>query len=134
MLDSFSHMLCKYSGSSRIKSSNILYSLITMRSLLLRMARVLLYHQCEQKIVDLRHNTHLPTLLSSGNGLASIAKSFILEKIYGSQYKNLTPQASKKRKNSLKWHIRIGKRWSYIISQLGTGIIMTCSQVLEIHM
>ncbi|EUC39473.1 hypothetical protein COCMIDRAFT_111478, partial [Bipolaris oryzae ATCC 44560] len=100
----------------------------------LRMARVLLYHQYEQKIVDLRHNTSLPTRLSSGKGLASIAKSVILEKIYGSQYKNLTPRASKKRKNSLKWHIRIGKRWSYVISQLGAGIILTCSQVLEIHM
>lgn len=100
----------------------------------LRMARVLLYHQYEKKIVELRHYTSLPTRLASGKGLASVAKSFILERIYGTQYKSLTPQASKKCKNSLKWHVRIGKRWSYVISQLGAGIILTCSHILEIHM
>lgn len=100
----------------------------------LRMARVLLYHQYEQKLIDLRHNSSSPIRLSSGKGLASIAKSVILERIYGSQYQNLTAQAKRKRENSLKWHTRIGKRWSYVTSQLGVGIILTCSHILEIHM
>ncbi|EOA90826.1 uncharacterized protein SETTUDRAFT_36328 [Exserohilum turcica Et28A] len=100
----------------------------------LRMARVLLYHQYEQKLIELRHNSSSPTRLSSGKGLASIAKSVILERIYGSQYKNLTAHAKRKRENSLKWHTRIGKRWSYVTSQLGVGIILTCSHILEIHM
>ncbi|KAJ6201966.1 hypothetical protein J3E72DRAFT_234146 [Bipolaris maydis] len=100
----------------------------------LRMARVLLYHQYEQKLIELRHNSSSSTHLSSGKGLASIAKSVILERIYGSQYQNLTAQAKRKRENSLKWHTRIGKRWSYVTSQLGVGIILTCSHILEIHM
>lgn len=100
----------------------------------LRMARVLLYHQYEQKLIELRHNSSSSTRLSSGKGLASIAKSVILERIYGSQYQNLTAQAKQKRENSLKWHTRIGKRWSYVTSQLGVGIILTCSHILEIHM
>lgn len=99
----------------------------------LRMARVLLYHQYEQKLIELRHDSSLPTL-SSGKGLASIAKSVILQRIYGLQYKSITPQARKKCENSLKWHTRIGKRWSYVTSQLGVGIILTCSRTLEIHM
>ncbi|KAJ6284195.1 hypothetical protein J3E71DRAFT_360367 [Bipolaris maydis] len=86
------------------------------------------------KLIELRNNSSLPTRLSSGKGLASIAKSVILEKIYGSQYKNLTAQAKQKRENSLKWHTRIGKRWLYVTSQLGVGIILTCSYILEIHM
>ncbi|EMD85649.1 hypothetical protein COCHEDRAFT_1118063, partial [Bipolaris maydis C5] len=68
----------------------------------LRMARVLLYHQYKQKLIELRNNSSSPTRLSSGKGLASIAKSVILEKIYRSQYKNLTAQAKQKRENSLK--------------------------------
>lgn len=100
----------------------------------LRMARVLLYHQYEQNLIELRQNSISPTRLSSGKGLASIAKSVILERIYGSQYKNLTAHAKQKRENSLKWHTRIGKRWSYVTSQLGVGIILTCSHILEIHM
>ncbi|KAJ6279026.1 hypothetical protein J3E71DRAFT_363607 [Bipolaris maydis] len=100
----------------------------------LKMARVLLYHQYEQKLIELRHNSSSPTRLSSGKGLASIAKSVILERIYGSQYKNLTAHAKRKRENSLKWHTRIGKRWPYVTSQLGVGIILTCSHILEIHM
>ncbi|ENH98562.1 hypothetical protein COCC4DRAFT_67244 [Bipolaris maydis ATCC 48331] len=43
-----------------------------------------------------------PIKLRMARGLASIAKSVILEKIYRSQYKNLTAQAKQKRENSLK--------------------------------
>ncbi|KAF1352903.1 hypothetical protein EJ07DRAFT_135433, partial [Lizonia empirigonia] len=99
----------------------------------LRMARVLLYHQYEHELMLLKHDSSLRIHLSSGKGLASVAKSVILERIYGLQYKSLTAQARRKRENSLKWHTRIGKRWSYVTSYLGVGIVLTCSHLLETH-
>jgi len=99
----------------------------------LRMARVLLYHQYEQELIRLKHDPSPPVQLSSGKGIASVAKSVILERVYGSHYKDVTAEVRRKHENSLKWHTRIGKRWSYVVSHLGLGIILTCSHRLEIH-
>ncbi|KAF2179528.1 hypothetical protein K469DRAFT_595614 [Zopfia rhizophila CBS 207.26] len=100
----------------------------------LRMARILLHHHYEQKCIDLKKDPDLSSRLSQGKGIASVAKNAILEKIYGCHDKNLSPEARERHENSLKWHKRIGKRWSYVTSHLGIGIVLTCSRGLEIHM
>ncbi|KAF2175753.1 hypothetical protein K469DRAFT_53257 [Zopfia rhizophila CBS 207.26] len=99
----------------------------------LRMARILLHHHYEQKCIDLKKDPDLSSRLSQGKGIASVAKNAILEKIYGCHDKNLSPEARERHENSLKWHKRIGKRWSYVTSHLGIGIVLTCSRGLEIH-
>jgi len=68
----------------------------------LRIARVLLYYQYEQELIRLKHDPSPPVQLSSGKGIASVAKSVILERVYSSHYKDVTAEVRRKHKNSLK--------------------------------
>jgi hypothetical protein len=99
----------------------------------LRMARVLLHHYFQQMCVKLNKERGLCNL-SSGLGVATVAKNVVLETIYGCRMDNLTLEMREKCENSIGWHTRIGKRWSYVASHLGLGILLTCSRNLEINM
>jgi hypothetical protein len=99
----------------------------------LRMARVLLYYYFEQMCIELNRERSLCNL-SSGLGIATVAKDAVLETMYGCRMEKLAPEIRKKCGNSFAWHTRIGKRWSYVASHVGIGILLTCSRNLEIHM
>lgn len=99
----------------------------------LRMARVLLHHYFEQMCIELNKDQSQCNL-SSGRGVATVAKDAVLETIYGCRMKTLPLKIRRRCERSFKWHTRIGKRWSYVASHLGTGILLTCSRNLEIHM
>ena len=100
----------------------------------LRMARIFLYHYLEQKGLDLQKDPNLPNLLSRGKDISSIVMDITLEDMYGRHDKPLSPRVSEQRRESLKWHKRIGKRWSFLAAHLGIGIVLTCSPILETHM
>jgi hypothetical protein len=99
----------------------------------LRMARVLLHHYFEQMCIKLNKDRSQCNL-SSGRGVATVAKDAVLETIYGCRMKYFPLKIRRRCERSFKWHTRIGKRWSYVASHLGTGILLTCSRNLEIHM
>ena len=93
----------------------------------LKMARILLHHYYEQTHIALEQDPSLSSRLCQGKRPAGVATDIILERMYG------TTEISKRRRNSLEWHKRIGKRWSYVASYLGVGIVLTCSRSLETH-
>jgi hypothetical protein len=99
----------------------------------LRIARMLLHHYFKQLCMNFKKSRKLCNL-SPGKGVASVAKDIVLETIYNCRQRTLTPKIRKKHENSFKWHLRIGKRWSYVASHLGVGITLTCSPSLEAHM
>ncbi|KAF1935905.1 hypothetical protein EJ02DRAFT_319174, partial [Clathrospora elynae] len=61
----------------------------------LRMARVLLYYYFEQMCIELNRERSLCNL-SSGLGVATVAKDAVLETIYGCRKDNLTLEMRKK--------------------------------------
>jgi len=74
----------------------------------------------------------LPSLLSRGKDIPSIAMDVTLEAMYERHGPcNLTE--NQQRKRSLKRHKRIGKRWSFVAAHLGIGIVLTCSPGLAAH-
>ena len=99
----------------------------------LRMARIFLYHYLEQQRLKLMKDQNLLSL-SRGKNISSTVLDLTLEAIYSRDNQPLDPRTSEKRRESLKWHKRLGKRWSYLAAHLGIGIILTCSPSLEIQM
>jgi hypothetical protein len=99
----------------------------------LRIARVLLHHYFEQMCIEL-DKERSQCNLSSGLGVATVAKNAVLETVYGCRMENLTLEQRKKCEHRFAWHTQVGKRWSYVASHLGIGILLTCSRNLEIHM
>jgi hypothetical protein len=96
----------------------------------LRMARILLYHHYEQKCIDLSKDPEISNYLSQGIGLATLANDAILEEIYGCRDQSTSEETNQKRINRFQWHKRLGKRWSFVASYLGVGIVLTCSHEL----
>jgi hypothetical protein len=95
-----------------------------------RMAIILLCHHYEQKCIDLRKDPKISSYLSQGKGIASVANDAILEEIYGCYDQNTSEKTRRKRESRFNRHKRIGKRWSFVASHLGVGIILTCSHRL----
>lgn len=100
----------------------------------LRIARVLLYHYFEQKCIDMRNDSNLPSLLSQGKRVSSVVLDVIIEEMHNRHDQQVSLQVSKQRRKSLKDHKTLGKRWSILAHHLGIGIIVTCSRSLETHM
>ena len=100
----------------------------------LRMARIFLYHYLEQKGLDVRQDPNRPNLLYQGKDISSIVIDITLEHMYGRHDIPLSPEVSDQRRESLKTHKRIGKRWSFLAAHLGIGIVLTCSPRLASQM
>jgi hypothetical protein len=96
----------------------------------LRMARILLYHYHEQKCIDLSKDPEISNYLSQGKGIATVANDAIFEEIYGCCDQSTSEETNKKRLSRFHWHKRVGKRWSFVASYLGVGIVLTCSREL----
>jgi hypothetical protein len=99
----------------------------------LRMARIFLYQYFEQKRIDVK-DSNLPNPLSQGKDISSVVLDVILEDMYGSHDEQVGLRVRDQRRESLKYHKKLGKRWSILAAHLGIGIIITCSRSLEIHM
>jgi hypothetical protein len=91
----------------------------------LRMARVLLYQYCEQ----LHKYTQMLSQRSRGRGVSSVVIDKILEEMYP-QGKHHDPQTLKRRRDLLKKHKKIGKRWCMLIHYIGPGLLLICSSEL----
>lgn len=100
----------------------------------LRMARIFLYHYMEQKVLDIRTNCKMTNLRSRGKDVPSIVTDLILNDIYGCNNESVSLLVSKQRRESLKTHKTIGKRWSFLAAHLGIGILLTCDPILETYM
>ncbi|KAF2180775.1 hypothetical protein K469DRAFT_753136 [Zopfia rhizophila CBS 207.26] len=100
----------------------------------LRMARIFLYHYFEQKRLDIQKDPDLANLLSQGKDRSSVVLDIILKDIYGRHDKQISLRVREQRRDSLKWHKRLGKRWSILAAHLGIGILVTCSKSLETRM
>ncbi|KAJ6280800.1 hypothetical protein J3E71DRAFT_241095 [Bipolaris maydis] len=99
----------------------------------LRMARIFLYHYMEQKVLDVRANRNITNPCSRGKDVTSIVTDLTLHDIYGRNNEPVAPLVSKQRRESLKTHKAIGKRWSFLAAHLGIGILLTCDPSLETY-
>jgi len=99
-----------------------------------RMARIFLYHYMEQKVLDIRTNRNMPNLRSRGKDMQSIVIDLTLDDIYGRNNESDSLPVRKQRRESLKTHKGIGKRWSFLAAHLGIGILLTCDPSLESYM
>jgi hypothetical protein len=100
----------------------------------LRMARIFLYHYMEQKVLDIRTNRSMPNLRSRGKDVPSIVIDLTLDDIYGCNNESVSLLVRKRRRESLKTHMGMGKRWSFLAAHLGIGILLTCDPSLESFM
>jgi hypothetical protein len=98
------------------------------------MARILLHHYFEQKCIDIQKDPNLPNLLSQGKRVSSVVLDVILEEMHSRHDQQVGLRVRKQRRQSLKGHKKLGKRWSILAQHLGIGIIFTCSRSLETHM
>ncbi|KAF1352917.1 hypothetical protein EJ07DRAFT_135507 [Lizonia empirigonia] len=99
----------------------------------LTMARILLHHHFEQKCIELSKDPKISSYLFQGKGIASVTINTILEEIYNRHDQNISAQAKEKRLSRFMYHKRIGKRWSFVVSHLGLGIVLTCGPELATH-
>jgi hypothetical protein len=100
----------------------------------LRMARIFLYHYMEQKVLNIRTNRCMQNLRSPGKDVQSIVIDLTLDDIYSSNNESDSLQVRKQRREILKTHKRIGKRWSFLAAHLGIGVLLTCNPSLEAYM
>jgi hypothetical protein len=100
----------------------------------LRLARIFLYHYMEQKVLNIRTNGNMPSLRSRGKDVQSIVIDLTLDDIYGRNNESDSLLVGKQRRESLKTHKGIGKRWSFLAAHLGIGILLTCDPSLESYM
>lgn len=83
----------------------------------IRFARILLYQYLEQLCKESRPQGR------------SVAIDRILEETYP-QHRLTDSQVQKKRRDSLMKHKKIGKRWSMLVQQVGSGLLLMCSSEL----
>ena len=95
----------------------------------LRFARLLLYHYAEQLIEQACSSPDMLARRSRGRSIASIALDTLTEQMFPhDRISNLT--TFRECRNSLKEHKRIGRRWSILRNNLGSGLLIICSSTL----
>jgi hypothetical protein len=105
----------------------------TLGPVRLRMARVLLYQFLEQKVLNIRKDRNMLHQRSRGKDVPSIVMDLTLDGMYGPDRDSVSQLVSKRRRESLKTHKQIGKRWSLLASHLGIGILLTCDPSLATY-
>jgi hypothetical protein len=99
----------------------------------LRIARILLYQYSEQLYKDSHSKQHILNRRSRGRDTTSAAIDQILEEMYTGEEQH-DPETWRKRRNLLKRHKKIGRRWCILIRYIGSGLLVMCSSELATHM
>jgi hypothetical protein len=100
----------------------------------LRMARIFLYHYMEQKVLYIRTNRSVPHLRAQGKDVQSIVIDLTLDQIYSCDNETDSLVVRSQRRENLKTHKGVGKRWSFLAAHLGIGILLTCNPSLDSYM
>jgi hypothetical protein len=100
----------------------------------LRMVRVFLYHFMEQKVLYIRTNRSMLHLSAPGKDVQSIVIDLTLDQIYSCDSESDNLVIRSQRRENLKTHKAVGKRWSFLAAHLGIGILLTCNLSLDSYM
>jgi hypothetical protein len=92
----------------------------------LRMARVLLCLCYQELCGEVGKKSELSHRRSRGRDNASVATDLLLEQLYQLEQPPPGPETWKRRRNSLRRHIRAGNKWNLLTKYLGAGILLVC--------
>lgn len=70
---------------------------------------------------------------SRGKDVPSIAMDLTLDGMYGPDRDSVSQLVSERRRESLKTHKQMGKRWCLLASHLSIGILLTCDPSLATY-